>query len=153
MGSYASTDGAQKRRSSHAIFFGTDDVTTLKETSGEKDVPEMPETKEPEFADAKQAEEWREMRDLARSVFYVYFNNNDCDDEVAHMRQSQTQKPSLLKRINGTMPWLPTLINGSSAPNVVKTPILFIEASFRGIAQVRTLTTDFGCARNTRSLT
>lgn len=136
MGSYASTESAQKRRSSHAIFFGTDDVTTLKETSGEKDVPEMPETKEPEFADAKQAEEWREMRDLARSVFYVYFNNNDCDDEVAHMRQSQTQKPSLLKRINGTMPWLPTLINGSSAPNVVKTPILFIEASFRGIAQV-----------------
>lgn len=121
-------------------------MTTLKEKSGEEDVPEMPEKEEPEFADAKQAEEWKEMRDLARSVFYVYFTNNDCDDEIAHMRESQSKKPSLLKKINGTMPWLPTLIDGSSAPKIVKAPILFIEASFRGIAQVRTLTTYFGCA-------
>lgn len=124
-------------------------MTTLKEKSGEEDVPEMPEKEEPEFADAKQAEEWREMRDLARSVFYVYFTNNDCDDEIAHMRQSQEskKKSSLLKKVNGTMPWLPTLIDGSSTPKVVKAPLLFMEASFRGIAQVRTtLTTYFGCA-------
>ena len=124
-------------------------MTTLKEKSGEQDVPEMSERdEEPEFADAKQAEEWKEMRDLARSVFYVYFTNNDCDDEIAHMRESQESKKkwSLLKKINGTMPWLPTLISGSSAPKVVKAPILFMEASFRGIAQVRTLTTYFGCA-------
>ena len=123
-------------------------MTTLKEKSGEEDVPEMPEKEEPEFADAKQAEEWREMRDLARSVFYVYFTNNDCDDEIAHMRQSQESKKKwrLLKKVNGTMPWLPTLINGSSAPKIVKAPILFGEASFRGIAQVRKLTNSFGCA-------
>ena len=98
------------------------------------------------------------MRDLARSVFYVYFTNNDCDDEIAHMRQSQESKKkwSLLKKVNGTMPWLPTLIDGSSAPKVVKALILFKEASFRGIAQVRTLATYFRCANTLevqRSLT
>ena len=141
-GSYASIENAtQQPKSSHAIFFGTDDVTTLKEKSWDEDIPEMPETKEPEFANAEEAEAWREMCDLARSVFYVYFTNNDCDNDIAHMRKSQAEKKtSLLSRINGTMPWLPTLIDGSSAPNIVKTPTLFMEASFRGIAQVRTLT-------------
>ena len=38
------------------------------------------------------------------------------------------------------MPWLPELINGPGVPNVVKAPILFLEASFRGMAQVRTHT-------------
>ncbi len=82
------------------------------------------------------------MRDLARSVFHVYFASNDCDDDdIAQLNQSdQPKKPSLLKKINGTMPWLPELINGPGVPNVVKAPVLFLEASFRGMAQVRTHT-------------
>lgn len=147
-GSYENLENAQQQTSSseykvkstHALFFGTDDVTSLKEKTGDEDVPEGPATKEPTFADAKHAKEWREMRDLARSVFHVYFSHNDCDDdEIAKMKQSHSsKKPSFLNKINGTMPWLPGLMHGSSAPNIVKAPILFMEASFRGIAQVRT---------------
>mmetsp|Transcript_14766 Transcript_14766/g.30256 ORF Transcript_14766/g.30256 Transcript_14766/m.30256 type:complete len:785 (-) Transcript_14766:94-2448(-) len=145
-GSYENLENAQQQTSSseykvkstHALFFGTDDVTSLKEKTGDEDVPEGPATKEPTFADAKHAKEWREMRDLARSVFHVYFTNNDCDDdEIAKMKQTRSsKKPSFLNKINGTMPWLLGLMHGSSAPNIVKAPILFMEASFRGIAQV-----------------
>jgi len=80
-----------------------------------------------------------EMRNLARSVFHVYFTNKN--DDIAELKQSDSSKmPSLLKKINGTMAWLPELLNGSDAdaPNSVKAPILFMEAIFRGMAQVRT---------------
>ena len=130
-----------KTKSTHALFFGTDDITALKEkTDGDKDVPEKPTTEEPAFADAKQAKEWKEIQDLARNVFYVYFTNNDCDDDgIAQMKQSHhsSKKPSMLKKIKGTMPWLPALLQGLNAPKIVKAPVLFMEASFRGIAQVR----------------
>ncbi len=117
-----------------SLVSGTDDVDVAPLTlNGETDVPE---------GHASQTKEWREMRDLARSVFHVYFTNNDCDnDGIAQLKQSDSsKKPSLLKKINGTMPWLPELLNGSGVPNVVKAPVLFLEASFRGMAQVRTHT-------------
>jgi hypothetical protein len=127
-----------KVKSTHALFFGTDDVTSLKEKTDDETVPDESATKEPTFVDANHAKEWREMRDLARSVFHVYFADHDSDDvEIAKMKQSYSSKKlSLLNKINGTMPWLPRLINESKAPNIVKVLILFIEASFRGIAQV-----------------
>lgn len=131
---------SHKTKSTHTLFFGTDDITSLKEkTDGNTNVPEKQVTEEPTFADAKQAKEWREIHDLARSVFHVYFTSNDCDaDDIAQMKKSHSSiKPSLLKKINGTMPWLNTRLKGLSAPQIVKAPILFIDASFRGIAQVR----------------
>jgi hypothetical protein len=104
-----------------------------------KEKTEQPATDEPTFTDANQAREWREIHDVARSVFHVYFSNNDCDDDdIAHMKQSlSSKKPSLLKKVDGTMPWLRTSLKGLSAPKIVKAPILFMEAPFRGIAQVR----------------
>ena len=103
---------------------------TPTKTVGDECVPEGP---------VSQSKEWKEMRDLTRSVFHVYFTNNDCDDnDIAQLKQSDSsKKSSLLKKINGTMPWLPDLINGSDAPNVVKALVLFLEASLRGMAQVR----------------
>lgn len=116
-------------RDTLALISGTDDadVTPVSKTVGE----EGPAT--------RQTKEWREMRDLARSVFHVYFTNNDCDEDgIAQLKQSDaSKKSSLLKKINGTMPWLPELINGSDAPNIVKALALFFEASLRGMAQVR----------------
>ncbi len=50
------------------------------------------------------AKEWREMRDLARSVFHVYFTNNDCDDDdIAQLKQSDSsKKPQVcLRRLMG----------------------------------------------------
>ncbi len=121
-------------RDTLALISGTDDadVTSVSKTVGEEG--------------PVQTKEWKEMRDLARSVFHVYFTNNDCDDdENSQLKQSDaSKKSSLLKKINGTMPWLPELINGSDAPNVVKAPVLFLEASLRGMAQVRMHTSESG---------
>ncbi len=121
------TDRRAINRDTLALITGTDDA----------DVTPVSKTAEEECP--VQTKEWREMRDLARSVFHVYFTNNDCDDDdIAQLKQSDaSKKSSLLEKINGTMPWLPELINGSDAPNVVKALVLFSEASFRGMAQVR----------------
>lgn len=119
---------ATARRAS--LNSGTDDVEVAPLTSkGKTDVPEG----------------HAEMRDLAQSIFKVYFTNDCDDDDIAQLKQSASSKiPSLLKKINGTMAWLPELMNGSDAPNAIKAPILFMEASFRGMAQVRTHTRECG---------
>ena len=131
-------EASHKFKSSHAVFFGTDDLSELKKKTA--DVPEKPVTeKEPTFANTDEAKEWREIHALARSVFHVYFTNNDYDQDIGKMSQAvrKQKQPSLISKINGTMPWLPTVLKGSSAPAIVKQPVLFMEASFRGIAQVR----------------
>lgn len=126
----------------HTLFFGTDDIAALKKkkiSDGVDSPKEFPTiVEETTFVDANEAKEWREIRDLARRVFQVYFTNYDSDEDIARMKEkSQKKQQGLLKKINGTMPWLPAFLTGLSAPTILKAPILFTEASFRGIAQVR----------------
>lgn len=135
---------SHKKKSSHTLFFGTDDVSDLKKKTDEDDadVPEKPTAEEPTFANANEAMEWREIRALARSVFHVYFANDDCDEDVANMKEqnSNTKKSGVMSKINGTMPWLHPVLKSWNSPAIVKNPCLFTEASFRGMAQVSTTT-------------
>lgn len=138
-------EASHKKKSSHTLFFGTDDVSDLKKKTDEDgaDVPEKPTAEEPTFANANEAMEWREIRSLARSVFHVYFANDDCEEDVAKMKEqnsNSTKKSGVMSKINGTMPWLHAVLKSWNAPAIVKNLCLFTEASFRGMAQVSTTT-------------
>ena len=91
------------------------------------------------------SKEWTEIRDLARDVFHVYFTNGD-DNNIGSgvsfskrkMNQRQGRKNKrFYTKINGTMPSLPTYLSKLQLPVFVVKIILFVEASFRGIAQVK----------------
>lgn len=122
---------SDQRGSSHALFFGTDDVATLKktdDTSAKDDVEEVPIKKE------ERTKEVQELFDLARDVFHVYFSDSDNADTS---KSKQKKKSNVFKKINGTMPGLPSYLAKLQFPAPIVTMILFAEASFRGIAQVR----------------
>lgn len=125
-------------RSCHSLFFGTDDINSLKtKTDGAvADVVDRP-LDEPSL-DAEKARDVKEIRDLAKSIFHVYFTHHDGDDDSVQIKQqNQLKTPGLLTKMNGTMPWLSSYLKDSAAiPAVAKAPILFMEACFRGIAQV-----------------
>jgi hypothetical protein len=125
-----------KAKSCHSLFFGTDDINTLKKKTDVSvgDDPEKP-SDEPSF-DAEKAREVKDIHDLAKSIFHVYFTNHESDGDAEHMkRQSHMKVPGLLNKINGTMPWLPSYLKDSAAIPAIAKTILFMEACFRGIAQ------------------
>ena len=71
---------------------------------------------------------------MARDVFHVYFSDSDNADTS---KSKQKKKSNVFKKINGTMPGLPSYLAKLQFPAPIVTMILFAEASFRGIAQVR----------------
>ena len=119
----ASTENLQqlmrKTQSTHSIFFGTDDIGTLKkeEPKPVKDDGPLPEE-----------------RTLAYDVFEVYFSTDDTHAEIGKARDEKKQR--ILAKINGTMPWLPGFLKEFNLPQVFTTLLLFTEASLRGIGQV-----------------
>ncbi|KAL7554009.1 hypothetical protein ACHAWF_017370 [Thalassiosira exigua] len=120
-----------RAKSAHAVFFGTDDIASLKKTEGvPKDVEAVPEKEEP----SKQTKEWMELRNMARDLFGVYFTTDDNSDDVSKLRKMK--KAGLYTRINGTMPYLTAYLKKLQLPAPILNTILFTEASFRGIAQV-----------------
>ncbi|KAL3795286.1 hypothetical protein ACHAWO_010420, partial [Cyclotella atomus] len=125
-------------RSCHSLFFGTDCINSLKtKTDGAvADVADRP-LDEPSL-DAEKARDVKDIRDLAKSIFHVYFTHHDGDDDSVQIKQqNQLKTPGLLTKMNGTMPWLSSYPKDSAAIlAVAKAPILFMEACFRGIAQV-----------------
>ena len=121
-----------RSQSTHAIFFGTDDVGTLKKDDdaavldgGVKEESDMSKA-------AKDDEQTQDLRALAQDVFGVYFTT----DDIGMGTTKKQKKQSIFSKINGTMPWLPVCINGLPLPASVTATLLFIEASLRGIAQV-----------------
>jgi len=116
---------------SHALFFGTDDVSTLKKNDGDTKDVEAPEKKEEE----EQSEEVREVCELARDIFHVYFNDSD-DNTNTRSSNKQPKKMNLYQMINGTMPHLPSYISQLSLPTPFVSILLFAEANLRGMAQV-----------------
>lgn len=121
-----------KKQSSHALFFGTDDVASLKKKDG---VAEEPDIEAIEKTEEKHtSKDWKEVRDLARDVFQVYFSLDDSGVDTSKMKKQENNR--ILIKINGTMPSLPTYLGKLKLPKAIVDVILFIEASFRGIAQV-----------------
>jgi len=125
-----------KEQSSHALFFGTDDIASLRK----KDHTPQ-ENLEPVFADASETDEWKEISTLARNVFRVYFTNNDDEEDIAQIKSTYKKNTGMLNKMNGTMPWFHSTVKGFKVHNVVKTPVLFIEACLRGMAQVNIVIT------------
>ena len=82
----------------------------------------------------ERTKEVQELFDLARDVFHVYFSDSDNADTS---KSKQKKKSNVFKKINGTMPGLPSYLAKLQFPAPIVTMILFAEASFRGIAQVR----------------
>ena len=84
--------------------------------------------------------EWKEIKDLAQEVFRVYFTIDD-DSATTNMKSfskiGRKMEKGLLTKINGTMPTLPSYLTNLHLPKSIVSVLLFIEASFRGIAQVR----------------
>ena len=111
----------QHARTRETLPFGTADANA--QDQEDDDDPEM------HADDASKDKEFKEVRDIGRSVFHVYFDfsGDNCQDEL---------EPTLLKKVAGTMAWLPVLVKGLSIPHCMTSVVLFIEASFRGIAQV-----------------
>ena len=125
----------KKVQSQHAIFFGTEDVATLKKSDepSKKDV-EIPDDERAK-EDTKQTKEWQELCSLARDVFHVYFTLDDSKTDISKMKQMK--KKNILTWVNGTMPQLPRYLAKLELPSWIVNVLLFVEASFRGIAQVR----------------
>lgn len=77
------------------------------------------------------------MRELARDVFGVYFaTGRDCGAADASSRFGQMKGRGLRTKVNGTMPYARAYLKDLGLPRPVVTFALFVEASFRGIAQV-----------------
>ena len=115
----------------HSVFFGTDDITTLRPV---EDVDETKKQEEALIEEEPPPKEFVEIRDLARETFGVYFSSFDDDDDDSKMKQKK--KAGVLKSINGTMPWFPALIKKRTSGPVMACA-LFVEYCLRGIAQVR----------------
>jgi len=118
--------------SSHMLFFGTDDVATLKKTE------EAPEDAEavPKKEDDKQSKEWKDLCKLARDAFHVYFTDDSKTQLSIVSKIKQEKKKRIYTKINGTMPYLTLYLTKLQLPAPFVNVILFTEASFRGIAQV-----------------
>lgn len=149
MAPHASTGDLQslstsQHRANHTLFFGTDDVSTLKKK--DDDLVSKDDDVEKEEAPKKElTTEQKELYELAREVFHVYFNDDDGDNiEISQYKTTKLKDSDvcfgclkMLCRINGTMPSLPSYLAKLKLPAPVVSLILFVEASFRGIAQVR----------------
>ena len=109
-----------------------DNIATLKKTDGEKDDTEDVEAAAPPKEISKELEE---LFNLAHDIFQVYFTTDDSGTDLSKMKQ--TKKKGILTKINGTMPYLTAYLKKLQLPRPVVDTILFTEASFRGIAQVR----------------
>jgi hypothetical protein len=118
-------------RSSHTIFFGTDDITAFKKE--EKEIT-AEESDEVEFKETNQSQEWKELCAVAQDVFGVYFSTDESHLELE--RSKEQKKKRIYTRINGTMPWLSEHIKSLSIPGFMTALLLFTEASLRGIGQV-----------------
>lgn len=86
-----------------------------------------------------------EMRDAARDAFRVYFSMSSSDDPSSGIDRTTTttrKDTNFLARINGTMPHLTGYLSSSSTkkklpgPTIIAGVVRFVEASFRGLAQV-----------------
>lgn len=128
----------KKKASTPKLFFGTDDnVATLKKTdhddeeeASKKDIEAvLPPQKEEDVVD-------KEIYDLARDTFHVYFTLDDSNEDTSKINQRRKKKSRIYKKINGTMPSLPSYLRKLPLPEIIVNVILFTEASFRGIAQV-----------------
>ena len=116
-------------RDGHSVFFGTDDLAAI------RPVEEVDDTKQEEALTKEEppSKEFAQIRDLALDTFGVYFSSYD-DEDVSQMKQKK--KLSVLRSINGTMPWFRALIKKRTG-GPVKDCALFVEYCLRGIAQVR----------------
>ena len=105
----------------------------MKKTDGEKgDSADVEAAAPPKEEVSKELEE---LFNLARDIFQVYFTTDDSGTDLSKMKQ--TKKKGILAKINGTMPYLTAYLKKLQLPKPVVDTILFTEASFRGIAQVR----------------
>jgi len=135
---------ASQHRVDHTLFFGTDDVSTLKKKDDDLLVSKDDDV-EKEVSKKELTKEQEELYELAREVFHVYFNDDDGSDIEISKYKTKKLKDSdvcfgcfkMLCRINGTMPSLPSYLSELQLPSPIRNLILFAEASFRGIAQVR----------------
>ncbi|KAL7530060.1 hypothetical protein ACHAXR_005514, partial [Thalassiosira sp. AJA248-18] len=126
-----------KSTSSNLLFFGTDDIATLKKTDGIVKAPAEDIEAEPQKEEdlGEQSEEWNELRNLARDVFSVYFSvGNDSNTDMSKTKQIKTK--GIQKYIIGTMPYLTAYLTKLQLPKPIVKILLFTEASFRGMAQV-----------------
>ena len=120
-------------KSTHDLFLAADNIATLKKTDGEKgDSADVEAAAPPKEEVSKELEE---LFNLARDIFQVYFTTDDSGTDLSKMKQ--TKKKGILAKINGTMPYLTAYLKKLQLPKPVVDTILFTEASFRGIAQVR----------------
>lgn len=103
----------------------------MKKKDGDTKDVEAPKKKEEE----EQSEEVREVCELARDIFHVYFNDLD-DSTNTRNSNKQPKKMNLYRMINGTMPHLPSYISKLSLPTPFVSILLFAEANLRGMAQV-----------------
>mmetsp|Transcript_8223 Transcript_8223/g.14306 ORF Transcript_8223/g.14306 Transcript_8223/m.14306 type:complete len:790 (+) Transcript_8223:14-2383(+) len=138
-----------RHESAHALFFGTDDIATLKKNTDKEDIPKDTEETEPtdvEEAAAQQQtnKEFKELYNLAHHAFEVYFADSSTDSQQMAAREVADSKKKKRRpfytKINGTMPyttaWLQKNLSSLPLPFFANGTILFIEASLRGIAQV-----------------
>ena len=125
--------------SSHMLFFGTDDVATSKKTE------EAPEDAEavPQKEDDKESKEWKDLCKLARDAFHVYFTDDSKTQLSTFSMIKQEKKKRIHTKVNGTMPYLTAYLTKLQLPAPFVNVILFTEASFRGIAQVRASVGEF----------
>jgi hypothetical protein len=122
-----------KNQSTHALFFSAADVTALRKKDDTTDYQTDIEAPAKEMDEPK---EWIELRDLAQDIFHVYFSDSNDDVDATSKMRLQQQTKHVFSWVNGTMPSLPAGLAKLPLPDLIVKMILFIEASFRGIAQV-----------------
>lgn len=127
--------GQQPQKSSHAVFFGTDDIiSTLKTNAAAQAAEEAEGTTKKE--EPQRSEEWSKLSDLAHEIFQVYFSSDNDSKTDADLAKLKQVKKGIHTKINGTMPYLTGYLKKMPLPGVILETLLFTEASFRGIAQV-----------------
>ena len=129
----------QNRRSTHALFFGTDDIAALKKA--DEEVADKEKGKEDDDAVTSPSNTTKEedaeqdsIRNLARDVFRVYFSTDDSHADKSKLKKIQER--GIHTKINGTMPYLTAYLTKLQLPGPIAYTLLFIEASLRGMAQV-----------------
>jgi hypothetical protein len=120
-------------KSSHAVFFGTDDIATLEKVGGKAVTADEPDDIVIED-NVEQTKEWMDICALARDVFGVYFSIDETFSEIERSKEQREKR--FIYKINGTMPWLSDFLKSLRLPGAMTSILLFAEASLRGIAQV-----------------
>lgn len=120
-------------RSTHTIFFGTDDIGTVQErTKIEITADESDETDA--VRNTEENKEWKDTCDIARDIFRVYFSTDESFSEMEKSKELREKR--FFAKINGTIPWLTGYLKSLHVPGPISDFLLFVEACLRGIGQV-----------------